>query len=165
MPKVNAISPCLWFDSRAEEAASFYIGIFPDSRISHVARYLDAGKEKHGKPPGSVMFVDFELVGQRFGALNGGPQFKLSPAISMMVHCESQDEIDRYWEHLSEDGAPEAQTCGWLADKFGLSWQIVPAGMASFFRGGDTERAGRVMTAMMAMKKLDIAALQRAAAG
>lgn len=165
MPKVNSISPCLWFDDQAEEAAGFYTSIFPDSRIVRVAHYPDAGKEKHGKPPGSAMFVDFELAGQHFGALNGGPQFKFSPAVSLQVHCETQEEIDHYWNHLSDGGAPEAQQCGWLADRFGLSWQIVPAEMGSFFGDGDADRAARVMKEVMSMKKFDLAALQRAAKG
>lgn len=163
MPKINTISPCLWFDSQAEEAARFYAGIFPDSRIVRVARYTAVGQEVHGRPPGSVMFVDFELAGHRFGALNGGPQFQFSPAVSLQVNCDTQEEIDHYWNLLSRGGAPEAQQCGWLADRFGLSWQIVPAQMGSFFDGDDADRAGRVMQAVMSMKKLDLATLQRAA--
>ena len=163
MPKLNAISPCLWFDHQAEDAARFYTGIFPASRIIRVAHYPAVGQEVHGRPAGSVMFVDFELAGQRFGALNGGPQFRFSPAVSLQLHCDSQQEIDHYWGRLSEDGAAEAQQCGWLADRFGLSWQIVPAQMGSFFDGDDADRAGRVMQAVMSMKKLDLAALQRAA--
>ncbi len=163
MPKVNALSPCLWFDSRAEDAARLYTGIFPVSRIVRIAHYPAVGQEIHGRPAGSVMFVDFELAGQSFGALNGGPQFRFSPAISLQVHCETQDEIDYYWNQLSRGGAPEAQQCGWLADRFGLSWQIVPAQMGSFFHGEDADRAGRVMQAVLSMKKLDLAALRRAA--
>ncbi|MGH8599411.1 MAG: VOC family protein [Burkholderiales bacterium] len=164
MPKINAISPCLWFDDQAEQAARFYTSLFPASRIIQIAHYPNVAREKHGKPPGSVMFVDFELAGQRFGALNGGPQFKFSPALSLQVHCETQDEIDRYWNLLSEGGAPEAQACGWLADRFGLSWQIVPAGLGSLMKG-DPGRTERVMAAVMSMKKFDLAALRRAAAG
>ncbi|MGH8110897.1 MAG: VOC family protein [Rhodanobacteraceae bacterium] len=163
MPTINTIAPCLWFDHQAEEAARFYTSIFPDSRIVSTARYSESGKDMHGMPPGSVMFVDFELAGQRFGALNAGPHFKFSPAISLMVYCDTQAEIDRYWETLSEGGAPEAQQCGWLADRFGLSWQIVPTDLGSFFDNADS--TARVMNEVMQMKKLDLATLRRAAAG
>jgi predicted 3-demethylubiquinone-9 3-methyltransferase (glyoxalase superfamily) len=163
MPRINTIAPCLWFDTEAEDAARFYASVFPASRIIHVARYPEAGKEQHGMPPGSVMFVDFELAGQRFGALNGGPRFKFTPAISLQVNCDTQAEIDRYWDLLGAGGAPEARQCGWLADKFGLSWQIVPADMSAYFvDAGVTER---VMAEVMRMQKLDLATLRRAAAG
>jgi predicted 3-demethylubiquinone-9 3-methyltransferase (glyoxalase superfamily) len=163
MPRINTIAPCLWFDTEAEDAACFYASVFPASRIIHVARYPEAGKEQHGMPPGSVMFVDFELAGQRFGALNGGPRFKFTPAISLQVNCDTQAEIDRYWDLLGAGGAPEARQCGWLADKFGLSWQIVPADMSAYFvDAGVTER---VMAEVMRMQKLDLATLRRAAAG
>lgn len=164
MPRINTISPCLWFDDQAEQAARLYTSIFPDSRIARIAHYPDVARDKHGKPPGSVMYVDFELAGQHFGALNGGPQFQFSPAISLQVHCDTQDEIDHYWNALSEGGAPEAQACGWLADRFGLSWQIVPAELGPMMTG-DPGRTDRVMAAVMSTKKFDLAALRRAAAG
>lgn len=162
MPRISTIAPCLWFDTEAEGAARFYASIFSDSRIIHVARYPEAGKEQHGMPPGSVMFVDFQLAGQRFGALNGGSRFKFTPAISLQVNCDTQAEIDRYWELLGAEGAPEARQCGWLADKFGLSWQIVPADMGSYLV--DAEVTERVMAEVMQMQKLDLATLRRAAA-
>lgn len=160
MPKINTISPCLWFDRQAEDAARFYTSVFPDSKIVQIERYTETGHAQHGMPAGTVMYVDFELAGQRFGALNGGPLFTFSPAISLQVHCETQGEIDHYWNRLSEGGAPEAQQCGWLADRFGLSWQIVPAEMGALMQ----RNGPRVMEAVLGMKKLDLAALQRAAA-
>lgn len=165
MPNINTISPCLWFDHAAEQAAGFYTSIFPDSRIVRVAHYPEAGREQHGMPAGSVMYVDFELAGQRFGALNAGPHFRFTPAISLMVHCDTQDEIDRYWSLLSDGGAPEAQQCGWLADKFGLSWQIVPAETGTWFDNPDPGVTERVMAEVMSSKKPDLAALRRAAGG
>lgn len=163
MPKINTISPCLWFDHEAEDAVRFYTSIFPDSRIVTMARYADVGREKHGMPPGTVMYVDFQLAGQRFGALNGGAQFKFNPAISLQVHCDTQDELDHYWGLLSEGGNQDAQVCGWLADKFGLSWQIVPAEMRVWF--DDSAATSRVMAEVMQMKKLDLSTLKRAAQG
>src|ERR671914_800913 len=127
------IQSCLWFDSEAEEAAQYYVGIFKNSRILRITRYGKAGHEIHGKPAGSVLTVEFELDGQKFTALNGGPNFKFNEAISLEVHCETQDEIDFYWEKLSAGGDPKAQVCGWLKDKFGLSWQVVPT-MEEFFK-------------------------------
>src|SRR5687767_12461456 len=126
MAKLQRIAPCLWFADEAEEAANFYVGIFPNSRVRTITRYGKAGQEFHRKPEGSVMTVEFELDGQSFTGLNGGPLFKFNEAISFQVTCETQAEIDRYWEKLGEGGDPEAQQCGWLKDKFGLSWQIVP---------------------------------------
>lgn len=162
MPRLNPIAPCLWFDHEAEDAARFYTSIFPDSSILRVSHYPDVGREQHGMPPGAVMFVEFQLAGQHFGALNGGPHFKFSPAVSLMVYCDTQEEIDHYWEQLSAGGAPQAQQCGWLADRFGLAWQIVPAELGSFF---DTaESTARVMAEVMKMQKLDLATLRRAAA-
>lgn len=165
MPTIQTLSPCLWFDCEAEQAVTLYTSVFPDSRVLRTARYPRAGREQHGMPPGSVMFIDFELAGQRFGALNGGPHFKFSPAISFQVHCETQDEIDRYWSLLGEGGAPEARQCGWLADRFGLSWQIVPAELGRYFDDPDPNVTERVMGAVMQMQKLEIDALRRAAAG
>lgn len=162
MATLNKITPCLWFDDRAEEAAEFYTGIFKNSKINHIARYGEAGQEIHGRKPGSVMVAEFELDGHPFTALNGGPIFKFNEAISLQVHCETQDEIDHFWNKLSAGGDPQAQQCGWLKDKFGLSWQIVPTMMAKWLSGPDRAKSDRAMSAMMGMKKLDIAALQKA---
>ena len=163
MASVQKISPCLWFDSNGEEAAQFYTSIFKNSKISKVARYPAEGQEIHGQPAGKAMTVQFELDGQSFTALNGGPIFKFNEAVSFQIFCENQDEIDYFWTKLGEGGDPKAQQCGWLKDKFGLSWQIVPRQMAQLFEGGDSGKAGRVMKVMLKMKKLDIAELQRAA--
>jgi predicted 3-demethylubiquinone-9 3-methyltransferase (glyoxalase superfamily) len=149
----------LWFDTEAEEAAEFYISIFKDSRIVHVARYTEAGP----RPAGMVMTVEFELDGQRFIGINGGPEFKFDEAISLMINCETQDEIDYYWERLTEGG--EESQCGWLKDRYGLSWQVVPTGMDEVFSDPDPERARRAMEALLKMRKLDIAALRSAADG
>ncbi|MEZ5124767.1 MAG: VOC family protein [Thermoleophilia bacterium] len=159
------IAPCLWFDGQAEEAARLYTSIFPNSRLTAVTRYSEAGQEYHRRRPGSVMVVEFELDGQRFTALNGGPLFTFSEAISLMIFCETQDEIDHYWEKLGADGDPAAQQCGWLKDRFGVSWQVVPAALDRMMTDSDADRVARVTTAMMPMKKLDIAALERAFAG
>jgi predicted 3-demethylubiquinone-9 3-methyltransferase (glyoxalase superfamily) len=165
MPKLQTITPCLWFDGQAEAAVTFYTGIFKNSKITTVSRYTEAGREIHQKPPGSVMVMAFELEGQSFTALNGGPQFKFSEAISFQINCDTQDEIDYYWAKLSEGGDERAQQCGWLKDKFGLSWQVVPKMMGELFKGSNTEGAQRAMTAMLKMKKLNIAELQRAYSG
>lgn len=159
------ISPCLWFDTQAEEAARFYTGIFKDSKITATSYYPEAGQEIHGKPPGTVMVVAFELNGLSFTALNGGPMFKFSEAISLQVECADQDEVDYYWDKLSEGGNPDAQQCGWVADKFGLSWQVVPEILPSLMTHPDPAKSGRVMAALMQMKKLDIATLQQAFEG
>jgi predicted 3-demethylubiquinone-9 3-methyltransferase (glyoxalase superfamily) len=150
------ITPFLWFDQQAEEAASFYTSIFPNSKIVRVDRYGEAGPG----PAGSVMTVQFQLEGQTFTALNGGPHFKFTEAISFVVQCQTQEELDYYWEKLSADGG-EVQ-CGWLKDKFGLSWQIVPTVLADLLSDPDPEKSQRVMKAMLSMKKLDIRALQQA---
>jgi predicted 3-demethylubiquinone-9 3-methyltransferase (glyoxalase superfamily) len=160
--KIQRISPCLWFDNQAEEAARFYTGIFPNSRIGDVSRYGKAGQEIHGRQPGSVMAVNFELDGQAFMALNGGPLFKFNEAVSLQVNCETQKEVDFYWEKLGAGGDPSAQQCGWLKDRYGLSWQIVPTIMRELFSGEATPKSERAMSAMLEMKKLDIAALKRA---
>jgi predicted 3-demethylubiquinone-9 3-methyltransferase (glyoxalase superfamily) len=165
MPKIRNISPCLWFDGQAEDAARFYTTIFPNSRIVNVAHYGEAGREIHGRTPGSVMTVEFELDGQRFTALNGGPHFKFSEAVSFQINCETQANVDYFWQKLSAGGDPNAQQCGWLKDKFGLSWQVVPTILPALMLDPDHEKSERAMTAMMQMKKLDIAALERAAAG
>jgi predicted 3-demethylubiquinone-9 3-methyltransferase (glyoxalase superfamily) len=163
--KLQKISPCLWFDNQAEEAAHFYTSIFEDSRIVTITRYGEVGHEIHGRPAGSVLTVEFELDGQEFTALNGGPLFKFSEAISLQVFCETQAEIDHFWEKLREGGDPDAQQCGWLKDKYGLSWQVVPAGLSEMLASGDYEKSERLMAALLQMKKLDIAGLQQAYAG
>jgi predicted 3-demethylubiquinone-9 3-methyltransferase (glyoxalase superfamily) len=158
MAKLERIAPCLWFDDQAEEAAKFYTGIFKNSRIVGISRYSKAGFEVHRRPQGSVMVVDFELDGQRFTALNGGPVFKFNEAISLQVTCADQGEIDYYWERLGEGGDPKAQQCGWLKDRYGLAWQVVPAGMQEMLKDHKSEKAERAMTAVMRMKKFDLAA-------
>ncbi len=165
MPSVKRISPCLWFDNEAEEAARFYTGIFRKSGIGTITRYGKAGFEAHHRPAGSVMTVEFELDGQKFTALNGGPQFKFNEAVSFQINCENQKEIDYYWEKLSAGGDPKAQQCGWLKDKYGLSWQVVPVKMGEFFKDEKSGGAQRAMEAMLPMKKLDIAKLKKAYAG
>jgi predicted 3-demethylubiquinone-9 3-methyltransferase (glyoxalase superfamily) len=165
MPTIHQIVPCLWFDGQAEAAATFYVYVFERSRIKRVSRYTEVGREIHGGEPGSVMVVDFDLEGQPFTALNGGPQFKFNEAISLQVMCETQSEVDRYWEKLTASGDEKAQQCGWLKDKFGVSWQIVPAVLPELLVDSDPARAGRTMSAMLKMKKLDIAALKKAHSG
>lgn len=150
------ISYCLWFDGRAEEAAEFYVSVFKDARIVETARYLEGSPGE----PGTVMTVEFELNGERFMALNGGPQYTFTPALSIVATCESQEEIDDLWEKLTDGGAEVA--CGWLTDRFGVSWQIVPGGMGEMLGSSDREAAERAFSAMMDMKKIDIGALRRA---
>ncbi|WP_423358019.1 VOC family protein [Pseudomonas citronellolis] len=162
MSRIQRITPCLWFDDQAEQAAAFYTAIFPNSRIGAVSHYGEAGQEIHGRSPGSVMTVAFELDGIAFTALNGGPLFKFSEALSLQVNCDSQEEIDHYWERLSAGGPVEAQQCGWLKDRYGLSWQIVPAMLTDLIAGPPTAASQRLMQALLGMKKLDIAALRRA---
>jgi len=159
------IAPCLWFDSQGEEAARFYTSIFTNSRIVKVSRYAEAGKEIHGRPAGSVMTVAFELDGQPFTALNGGPVFKFNEAISLQIYCETQAEIDHYWDKLAKGGDVNAQQCGWLKDKYGVSWQVVPTVLIDMLSDADSARSQRAMTAMLKMKKLDIAQLERAYSG
>jgi predicted 3-demethylubiquinone-9 3-methyltransferase (glyoxalase superfamily) len=159
------ISPCLWFDDQAEDAVRFYLGIFPNSKTTNTAYYGEAGHEFHGKPPGSVMTIAFELDGQSFTALNGGPDFKFNEAISFQVMCDTQAEVDHYWEKLSEGGDEQAQMCGWLKDKYGVSWQIVPAVLPKMVSDADMQKSQRVMQALLRMKKLDIAELERAYEG
>jgi predicted 3-demethylubiquinone-9 3-methyltransferase (glyoxalase superfamily) len=165
MPVIQRITPCLWFDDQAEAAAKFYTGIFKNSKIKEVSRYGEAGREIHGKPAGTVMTVAFELEGQAFTALNGGPIFKFNEAISLQINCETQAEVDHYWEKLSAGGDVNAQQCGWLKDKYGLSWQVVPRVLVEMMTDPDTKKSGRVMEAMLQMKKIDIAGLTRAYAG
>ena len=154
------ITPCLWFDTQAEEAASFYVSIFGNSRIGKISRYGKEGFEIHGKKAGTVMTAEFEIEGQKFIALNGGPHFKFNEAVSFQVFCETQAEIDHLWRKLSEGGAESR--CGWLKDKFGLSWQIVPRALPQLLTDENAEKAQRVMKAMLQMGKLDIAALKQA---
>ena len=161
----HTITPCLWFDDQAEEAVNFYTSIFKNSRIVTISRYGEAGREVHGKPPGSVMTVAFELDGQGFTALNGGPIFKFNEAISLQVDCQTQQEVDHFWEKLSQGGDEKAQQCGWLKDKYGVSWQIVPAALVEMITDPDPGKGQRVMTAMLQMKKIDIGGLKRAYAG
>jgi predicted 3-demethylubiquinone-9 3-methyltransferase (glyoxalase superfamily) len=157
----HKITPCLWFDSEAEDAAKHYTAIFPNSRIKEISRYTEAGRDIHGKAPGSVMVVEFELDGQTFTALNGGPRFKFSEAVSFQVMCDTQEEIDHFWTRLSEGGR-ESQ-CGWLKDRFGLSWQVVPSVLPQLMKGTDGARSEKIMSAVMKMRKFDLEALQRAA--
>jgi predicted 3-demethylubiquinone-9 3-methyltransferase (glyoxalase superfamily) len=155
---MREITPCLWFDTEGEDAAKFYTSIFPNSTITDVARYGSAGP----RPEGTVMTVSFELDGQKFVALNGGPQFTFNEALSFQVMCESQDEVDTYWSKLSDGG--EEGPCGWLKDRFGLSWQIVPTRLPELLEDPDREKSQRVMAAMLEMRKIDVGALERAAA-
>lgn len=164
MPSIKQkVMPCLWFDTQAEEAANFYTSIFGNSRINQISRYGKAGREVHGKEPGSVMVVEFELDGQTFTALNGGPQFKFSESVSLQVMCDTQEEIDHFWNRLSQGG--REGVCGWLKDKFGLSWQIVPSALPQMIAGASEETRDRVMNAVMSMKKFDLKALQQASVG
>ena len=153
------IVPNLWFDTEAEEAADFYVSVFENGRVLNVARYTEAGP----RPAGTVMTVEWEIEGQRFVGINGGPQFKFDEAVSFQVNCETQDEIDYFWEKLSAGG--EEGPCGWVRDRFGLSWQVVPTGMDELFSDPDPERAARAMAAMLKMGKLDVEALRQAADG
>ena len=159
----SRISPCLWFDSQAEEAAKFYTGIFRNSKIVATSRYGESGREIHGQKPGSVMTVAFELEGQTFTALNGGPIFKFSEAISFQITCDTQEEVDYYWDKLTAGGDEKAQQCGWLKDRFGVSWQVVPRVLPELLTSQDKGKSERTMAALMKMKKFDIAELKRAA--
>ncbi|MBA5686878.1 VOC family protein [Rugamonas apoptosis] len=165
MANLQRITPCLWFDGQAEDAVQFYTSIFNNAKITSVSRYGEAGQEVHGQPPGSVMVVAFELDGVGFTALNGGPQFHFNEALSLQINCDNQQEVDYYWGRLTEGGDPNAQMCGWLKDKFGLSWQIVPTILPALLMDADAAKAGRVMQAMLKMKKLDIMQLRQASAG
>ncbi|MGH7432777.1 MAG: VOC family protein [Candidatus Methylomirabilales bacterium] len=165
MRHIQRITPCLWFDDQAEAAVAFYTAIFRNSKIVSVTRYGEAGREIHGRPAGTVMTVAFELDGQAFTALNGGPVFKFNEAISFQVHCETQEEVDYYWEKLSAGGDEKAQQCGWLKDKYGVSWQVVPTVLIEMLKDPDAEKSQRVMEAMLRMKKIDIGKLRRAYAG
>lgn len=157
---MRPLTICLWFNNQAEEAANFYTSVFKNSKRVATSYFGDAGHETHGKKAGSVMTVDFELNGQSFQALNGGPHFTFNEAVSLVITCESQEEIDYYWEKLSAD--PKAEQCGWLKDKYGLSWQVVPTIMYELFEKADSEKSERVMEAMLQMKKLKIDGLKKA---
>ena len=159
------ISPFLWFDNQAEEAVAFYTSIFKNSKVLTTVGYTEEASQAAGRPAGSVMVIDFELEGQRFTALNGGPHFKFNEAVSLVVHCQSQDEVDHYWDRLSQGGDPAAQQCGWLKDRFGLSWQVVPDRVTALLSDRDPEKVRRAMAAVLNMKKIDIAEVERAAAG
>jgi predicted 3-demethylubiquinone-9 3-methyltransferase (glyoxalase superfamily) len=159
---MQKITPFLWFDTQAEEAANFYTSIFKNSKIVSVARYGDEGAKASGRPKGSAMTVAFELEGQKFVALNGGPHFKFTEAVSFVVNCQTQEEVDHYWEKLSAGGDEKAQQCGWLKDKYALSWQIVPTVMVEMLQDKDPKKSERVMAALIKMKKLDIKTLKQA---
>jgi predicted 3-demethylubiquinone-9 3-methyltransferase (glyoxalase superfamily) len=159
----KTITTCLWFDTQAEEAAKFYCSVFKNAKITQVSHYPEAGQEVHKKPAGSVMVVAFEIDGMPFIALNGGPNFKFDEAVSFQIMCETQADIDYYWEALTEGG--QEGPCGWLKDKFGLSWQVVPSAIPKMMADPDTKKSARVMNAFMTMKKLDLAAIERAYAG
>jgi predicted 3-demethylubiquinone-9 3-methyltransferase (glyoxalase superfamily) len=157
------IGPCLWFDNQAEEAATFYVSVFENSRITSISRYTGPAAEISGQPEGSVMTVAFEIAGQPFTALNGGPEFQFTHAISFMVNCDTQEEVDRLWDALTAGGQPEP--CGWLKDQFGVSWQIIPSVLGELMSDPDREKAERVMKALLQMEKIDIGALQAAHRG
>jgi predicted 3-demethylubiquinone-9 3-methyltransferase (glyoxalase superfamily) len=157
---MKKITPCLWFDDKAEEAANFYVSLIKNSKMGSITRYGEEGAAASGRPAGTVMTVTFRLSGQEFMALNGGPQFTFSPAISFVVNCETQQEIDKLWEKLSQGGQKEV--CGWLKDKYGVSWQIAPAVLGKMLQSKNAEKTERVMKAMLQMTKIDIKALQRA---
>ena len=159
---IQKITPCLWFDNQAEEAVHFYTSIFRDSRIRKVTRYGKEGFEIHGRPEGTVMVVEFEIEGQTFTALNGGPIFTFNEAVSFQVRCETQEELDYYWGRLSEGGDEKAHACGWLKDRYGVSWQIVPGVLAKLVGDADSDKSQRAMKAMLQMKKIDIEAIRKA---
>jgi predicted 3-demethylubiquinone-9 3-methyltransferase (glyoxalase superfamily) len=163
MAASHNITPCLWFDGEAEEAARFYVSVFRNARIGRISRYGEEGFEIHGRPEGSVMTVELEIEGQSFTALNGGPHFKFNEAISFQIPCETQEEIDHYWERLSAGG--RIQQCGWLQDRFGVSWQIIPTTLPDMIGDSDKAKAARAMRAMLGMKKFDIAELRAAYEG
>jgi predicted 3-demethylubiquinone-9 3-methyltransferase (glyoxalase superfamily) len=165
MAGIQRITPCLWFDQQAEQAANFYVSLFNNSKITKISRYGEVGQEVHKMKPGTVLTVVFELDGQVITALNGGPIFKFNEAVSLMINCDTQQEVDHFWHALTAGGDPKAQQCGWLKDKFGLSWQVVPRVLPELLNDPDTQKSARAMKAMLSMKKLDIAVLERAAAG
>lgn len=158
------ITPMLWYDDKAEEAVAFYLSIFKNSKVLGTTRYSSEGTNPSGRPPGSVMTIDFLLDGQRFSALNGGPHFTFNEAISLVVRCKDQEEVDYYWDRLSAGGDPASQVCGWLKDRFGVSWQVVPELLMEVLTGPDPQKAHRALDAVLQMKKLDIAEIRRAIA-
>ncbi len=162
---MQRITPNLWFDNRAEEAANFYVSIFPNSKINGISHYGEGNAKVSGMKKGTVMTVTFELDGQQMMALNGGPVFKFNEAVSLVVNCMTQDEIDHYWDSLSQDGDPKAQICGWLKDKYGVSWQVVPVALGEMMQDEDAKKTDRVMAALLKMKKIDIATLKKAYLG
>ncbi|HWQ96025.1 MAG TPA: VOC family protein [Candidatus Methylomirabilis sp.] len=162
---MQKITPCLWFDGQAEEAVNFYASIFKNSKIGNITRYGKEGYEIHGKEAGTVLTVDFEIEGQPFTAINGGPVFKFNEAISFVVHCKTQKEVDYYWKKLTEGGDEKAQQCGWLKDKYGVSWQIVPDVLGEMLQDRDAAKSERVMKSLLQMKKLDVEELERAYRG
>jgi predicted 3-demethylubiquinone-9 3-methyltransferase (glyoxalase superfamily) len=160
---MQKITPFLWFNDKAEEAANFYVSLFKNSKIGDIARYDEAGAKAAGRPKGSVMVIEFQLEGQEFTALNGGPHFKFTEAVSFVVNCETQPEVDKFWEKLTEGG--EEGQCGWLKDKYGLSWQVTPTVLTRMLKDKDPQKAKRVMEAMIKMKKIDIPTLKQAYEG
>ena len=165
MATIQKIVPNLWFDDQAEKAVDFYLSVFKNARKGKVSYYNNAGQDIHHKPPGSVLTIEFFIEGQSFLALNGGPDFKFSEAISFIITCDTQDEIDHYWDQLKAGGDPAAQQCGWLKDRFGVSWQVSPAILEDMFLDANSEKSERAMKAMLGMKKLVIADLQKAYEG
>jgi predicted 3-demethylubiquinone-9 3-methyltransferase (glyoxalase superfamily) len=163
--KIQRITPSFWFDAQAEEAANFYTSIFTDSKIGKITRYGTERHEIQGIPEGTVMTVQFQLDGQEFVALNGGPQFKFTEAISLIVNCDTKEEVDYYWDKLSESGDEKAQVCGWLKDQYGVSWQIIPTELTEMLSDSDSEKSARVMKALLQMKKIDINTLKQAFEG
>ncbi|WP_430390972.1 VOC family protein [Dyella sp. 20L07] len=161
--RFQRITPFLWFDHQAEEAVAFYVSVFEHSRVLATTRFTAESAAASGQPEGSVMTIDFELDGQSFAALNGGPMFRFNEAVSLVVRCDSQDQVDYYWDRLSQGGDEKARQCGWLKDRYGLSWQIVPDEMMRMFSDPDPAKVARVTAAVMQMKKIDLAALRRAA--
>jgi predicted 3-demethylubiquinone-9 3-methyltransferase (glyoxalase superfamily) len=159
---MQKITPCLWFDKQAEEAVNFYVSIFKNAKTGNITRYGKEGHEIHNMPAETVMTVEFQIEGQDFLALNGGPVFKFNEAISFQVHCKTQEEVDHYWEKLSQGGDKNAQQCGWLKDKYGVSWQIVPTVLPEMLRDKDPKKSERVMKALLQMHKLDIKRLKEA---
>jgi len=164
MASVQRLTSCLWFDGNAEDAARFYVSVFKNAKLGRISHYPKEGQEMHQQPEGRVLVVEFELEGQKFIGLNGGPQFKFSEAISFVVNCDTQAEIDYYWEKLSSDGG-QAGPCGWLKDKFGLSWQVAPSKVGDWITDADKRKSARVFAEVMKMGKLDIATLEKAFAG
>jgi predicted 3-demethylubiquinone-9 3-methyltransferase (glyoxalase superfamily) len=161
MATVQKLTTCLWFDGNAEEAARFYVTVFKNAKLGRISRYPSEGQEVHGQPEGKVLVVEFEIEGQKFIGLNGGPQFKLSEAVSFVVNCDTQAEIDYYWEKLTADGGQPSQ-CGWLRDKFGLSWQVTPSKIGDWITASDKKKSARVFAEVMKMGKLDLATLEQA---